>query len=96
MLQEATGVRDDSLKLVRSYAGLGYRGGWQSAWGLPKETEAVATMGSVYVFWAEDIGRWQAALAGLEATGIGHRRMEGFGRVRVCDEFHLILREGAK
>jgi CRISPR-associated protein Csx10 len=96
MLKDATGVKDDSLKLMRSYAGLGYRGGWQNAWGLPKETEAVATMGSVYVFWTEDLGRWQAALADLEALGIGHRRTEGFGRVRVCDEFHLILREGAK
>jgi len=96
MLQEATGVRDESLRLWRSYAGLGYRGGWQSAWGLPKETEAVATMGSVYVFWTEDMTKWQTALADLEALGIGYRRTEGFGRVRVCDDFHLILREGAK
>jgi CRISPR-associated protein Csx10 len=96
MLRGATRVNDDSLRLLRSYAGLDYRGGWQSAWGLPKETEAVVTMGSVYVFCAKDIGKWQTALADLEATGIGDRRAEGFGRVRVCDKFHLILREGAK
>ena len=96
MLQEAAGVRDASLKLIRSYATYGYRGGWQSAWGLPKEVEVTARMGSCYVFWTQDIGLWEPALARLEITGIGERRAEGFGRVRVCDEFHLILKEVAR
>lgn len=96
MLREAARVQDASLKLIRSYATYGYRGGWQSAWGLPKEVEVTARMGSCYVFWTQDIGLWEPALAQLEITGVGERRAEGFGRVRVCDEFHLILREVAR
>jgi len=96
MLKEATGLADDSLELRRSYATYGYRGGWQSAWGLPKDTEVTAAMGSCYMFWTTEIGRWEKALADLEARGVGERRAEGFGQVRVCDEIHLILREVAQ
>ena len=96
MLKEATGVADDSLELRRSYATYGYRGGWQSAWGLPKDVEVTAVMGSCYVFWTADIDKWEQALVDLEARGVGERRAEGFGQVRVCDEAHLILREVAQ
>jgi len=93
MLKEVTGIADDSLVLVRSYAGYGYRGGWNAVWRLPKVTEVIASMGSVYVYWTADIEKWLPALAKLEEHGLGARRAEGFGRVRVCDEFHLIKRE---
>ncbi|HIQ05559.1 MAG TPA: CRISPR-associated RAMP protein Csx10 [Anaerolineae bacterium] len=96
MLKEATGIADDSLVLVRSYAGYGYRGGWNAVWELPKVTEVIASMGSVYVYWTADIDKWLPALAKLEVHGVGERRAEGFGRVRVCDEFHLIRREEPK
>lgn len=93
MLKEATGIADDSLVLVRSYAGYGYRGGWNAVWELPKVTEVIASMGSVYVYWTADIDKWLPALAKLEVHGLGGRRAEGFGRMQVCDEFHLIRRE---
>jgi CRISPR-associated protein Csx10 len=93
MLKETAGIADESLVLVRSYAGYGYRGGWNAVWELPKVTEVIASMGSVYLYWTADIDKWLPALAELEVHGLGERRAEGFGRVRVSDEFHLIRRE---
>lgn len=84
------------LTLVRSYAGYSYRSGWQGAWGLPKETAATTRAGSLFLFHTKDLKSWAEALARLEEDGIGARRGEGFGRVRVCDEFHTVMREEAK
>src|SRR5205807_438105 len=42
------GLRD--AHLVRCYAAAEYRGGWNTAWGLPKDTELAARMGSVYLY----------------------------------------------
>jgi CRISPR-associated protein Csx10 len=81
-------------QLIRSFAGYDYRGGWNTAWGLPKNTEVIARMGSVYLFWTESMD--YDALIRLEREGVGEGRAAGFGRVRVCDEFHTILWEGAK
>jgi CRISPR-associated protein Csx10 len=87
-LQDAT--------LLRCYATAEYRGGWNTAWGLPKDTELVARMGSAYVYHtprkADDQSLLQA-LGDLETKGVGERRVEGFGHVRVCDEFHLRIQE---
>lgn len=63
-------------------------GGWSAAWGLPKRTALAAVGGSVYIFRTEHIGPWYEALAMIEAHGLGDRREEGFGAVRVCDPFH--------
>jgi CRISPR-associated protein Csx10 len=90
-LRAATGME---AKLVRSFAFYDYRGGWNTAWGLPKDTEVVTKMGSVYLFWAQGLD--YAALAKLEREGIGEACAAGFGRVRICDEFHTIFREEAK
>ncbi|MCS6861052.1 MAG: hypothetical protein NZT92_12115 [Abditibacteriales bacterium] len=62
--------------------------GWSEAWGLPKPPALAATAGSVYVFRTDDISAWHDALTQIEAHGIGARREEGFGAVRVCDPFH--------
>lgn len=83
-----------NAQLVRSFATYDYRGGWNTAWGLPKDTEVVSKMGSAYLFHAGNLD--YAALARLEETGIGNHREVGLGRVRICDGFHLILREGAR
>jgi CRISPR-associated protein Csx10 len=91
---EMLGPAGDGATLVRCYATADYRGGWNTAWGLPKDTELVAQMGSVYVYHSprrsEDTG-WLAALTELEEQGIGERRVEGFGQVRVCEEFHQVI-----
>src|SRR4051794_10073945 len=95
LLRAATGVDDPSLTLVRAYAEPDWRGGWQAAWGLPRPTELVARRGSCYLFRTANAAAWTAALEALEATGVGARTAEGYGEVRVCDPFHLVLREHA-
>ncbi|MCS6862325.1 MAG: CRISPR-associated RAMP protein Csx10 [Abditibacteriales bacterium] len=87
-LQDAT--------LLRCYATADYRGGWNTGWGLPKDTELVAKMGSVYVYHAPynlDDTTWLNALRDLEEQGVGEKRVEGYGQVRVCDEFHREIQE---
>lgn len=90
MLREATGL-DAEIDLLRSFAASGIAGGYHVTWPGPKPTEVSTLMGSVFVFIAPnglsetDIGR----LADLQMDGIGMRRAEGYGQVRICDEFHL-------
>ena len=88
MLQDMTRC-DTELTLVRSFASYGYAGGWNAVWRLPKDTELVTNMGSVFVFHTSDIDAWIPALQGLEDTGIGNRREEGYGQITICDPFHL-------
>jgi CRISPR-associated protein Csx10 len=95
LLRAATGVSDPSLALVRASAAPAWRGGWNAAWGLPRPTELVAHRGSCYLFRTADIVAWTAALEALERHGIGQRTAEGYGQLRVCDPFHLVLREQA-
>jgi CRISPR-associated protein Csx10 len=48
-------------------------------------------MGSVFVFQARSSLTLDdcARLAQLQGAGIGERRAEGYGQVRICDAFHL-------
>ncbi|MDQ3918622.1 MAG: CRISPR-associated RAMP protein Csx10 [Acidobacteriota bacterium] len=97
-----TGMLGDAGRnatLIRCYAAAAYRGGWNTAWRLPKDTELVARMGSVYVYHTSDTvdnASWPAALRALEERGVGERRREGFGAVRVCDDFHGMIQEVGK
>jgi hypothetical protein len=34
-----------------------------------------------------------ASLSKLDEQGVGERRIEGFGQVRVCEEFHQAIQE---
>jgi CRISPR-associated protein Csx10 len=95
LLRAAAGVADPSLTLVRAYAEAGWRAGWNAAWELPRPTELVAQRGSSYLFRTTDLGAWTAALEALERQGIGQRTAEGYGRIRICDSFHLVLRDQA-
>ncbi|MBX5490437.1 MAG: CRISPR-associated RAMP protein Csx10 [Chloroflexi bacterium] len=94
-LQAALNVDDPSLALVRAYAAPAWRSGWHGGWALPRPPELGARRGSCFLFRTADLARWETALARLEAHGLGVRTTEGFGDVRVCDPFHLILREQA-
>ena len=95
MLKDMTGCKTD-LTLVRSFASYNYAGGWNAAWGLPKGTDLVTQMGSVFVFHTPDIDAWFPELQTLENIGIGNRREEGFGQVLICDPFHLQMQEKVK
>ena len=93
MLREATGVVDDSLKLLRAYASYDYRGGWNTGQRLPKDTDLVTRMGSVWVFQVDNLAPWLGPLADMEVRGVGERTAEGFGEVVICDAFHVAGKE---
>jgi CRISPR-associated protein Csx10 len=88
MLKEATGIE---ATLLRSFTMTKNVGGWNVSWSLPKPTNLAVMMGSLYVFQSkyklED--KHFDQLEFLERNGIGERRTEGYGQVRVCDEFHV-------
>ena len=95
MLQEIAEC-DTSVELIRSFASYDYAGGWNAAWGLPKETELITKMGSLFLFHTPDIDSWIPALKTLESKGIGNRCEEGFGQILICDPFHLRMRKQVK
>lgn len=87
-LEQLTGVKS---RLLRAFTTTKTVGGWHSLWQRPKTAEAAVLMGGLYVFQTDaplataDCER----LAALQHDGIGERRAEGFGQVRICDAFHL-------
>ena len=95
MLQEMASCETE-VTLIRSFASYDYVGGWNAAWRLPKETDLVTKIGSVFVFHTPDIEAWISALQTLENNGIGNRREEGFGQITICDPFHLRSRKQVK
>ncbi len=65
--------------------------GWQELWGTPRTNEYAIDLGSVFFFSSSrpldnDL---LAALWRIEEDGLGRRRSEGFGRIRISDPFHL-------
>lgn len=88
-LKAITGIE---ATLIRSFTTTKTVGGYHTQWHRPKPTNVAVSMGSVYVFAtaetlkAEEIEK----LAALQHDGIGERRQEGYGQVRICDEFHLL------
>jgi len=83
------------VKLEMAYSSYAYCSGWNAAWGLAKDVELVNAMGSVFLFSIPktEQNNWIDPLAELEQSGIGERTSEGFGQIRVCDEFHQVMRE---
>jgi CRISPR-associated protein Csx10 len=64
--------------------------GWNELWGMPKTNEYAIETGSVFLFScskAPDEALLRSLYA-LEEQGIGRRRAEGFGRIRISDSFH--------
>lgn len=95
MLCRFAQVTDNTLKLHAAYTSYDYVSGWNSAWGLMKDVELVTTKGSVYLFSTQNIELWSKPLATLEQKGIGERTLEGFGKIEICNLFHIIFREDA-
>jgi CRISPR-associated protein Csx10 len=95
LLQEATKSEQHpgvQATLLRSFTTTSIVGGWNVTWQRPKPTSIATTMGSVFVFQAAQPLNDDAceALARLQVEGIGERRQEGYGQVRICDEFHFM------
>ncbi|MBE9067525.1 CRISPR-associated RAMP protein Csx10 [Leptolyngbya cf. ectocarpi LEGE 11479] len=93
MLAQALDIDQDSLMLHASHSSYGYRSGWNAAWGLPKDVELITPIGSTFLFSMPEVNPCYKALAELEKHGIGQRTEEGYGQVRVCHEFHQVMRE---
>jgi len=90
MLQQAARIATP-LRLVRAFTGSTIIAGWSTLWQRPKATAPGVTMGSLFVFQAEkplEEADYEA-LARLQIDGIGERRQEGYGQIRICDEFHI-------
>jgi CRISPR-associated protein Csx10 len=65
--------------------------GWQASWKLPKPEDVAAAMGGVFLYryMGDDARGISDYLENLMRHGIGLRRAEGFGRLRVCDPIHI-------
>jgi CRISPR-associated protein Csx10 len=88
-LEVVNGLDASGTKRPLMFTGPTIVSGWSEAWGLPKPPALAAVAGSGYVFFTSDIKVWHEALRTIEGYGIGSRREEGFGAVRICDPFHL-------
>ncbi|EFO81933.1 hypothetical protein OSCT_0082 [Oscillochloris trichoides DG-6] len=89
MLREETGIH---ATCIRAFTTPTMIGGWNVTWQKPKPTAIATALGSLFVFQANEPlsdSQYQA-LADLQARGIGERRQEGYGQIRICDEFHLL------
>lgn len=85
-LQAATGLH---ARLIQSLANAQVVGGWNARWNRHRTTSLAAAAGGVFTFCTRaSLAELSAALAPLEQAGIGRRRSEGFGLIRICDEFH--------
>ena len=98
MLAPLLNLDADDIRCHIAYSSHDYRSGWNAAWGLPKDTELVTKMGGAMLFSVDSrkLESCYEPLAKLEKVGIGSRCSEGYGQLKVCDEFHLVMREAAK
>ena len=69
------------------------RGGWSTAWGLPRSRQIGLAPGAVFLFRVDNddpalIRQLLHRLLGLEREGIGQDRERGAGRLMVCAPFH--------
>lgn len=95
MLCQFAGVTDSSLQLHAAYSSYDYRSGWNTAWGLMKDVELITNKGAVYLFSTTEEDTWFRIVEYLEIRGVGERTCEGFGQIKLCNEFHLVFRERA-
>jgi CRISPR-associated protein Csx10 len=63
--------------------------GWNAMARIPKEDAIAIEKGSVFVFSANNQNDLIDGLYNAEVNGIGRRKGEGFGRLTVCDPFHI-------
>jgi CRISPR-associated protein Csx10 len=97
MLKQSTNLSSSEIKLEMVYSSYDYRSGWNAAWGLPKDVELVTKLGGVFLYSIPQSEKetWCKKLTDMELWGVGDRTNEGFGQIRVCDEFHQVMREAS-
>lgn len=84
------GLKNENLKfnLKRSFINTGKLEGFNIINGVRKVDELIFTKGSVFTYIIEEnaCDSILEKLAKIEANGLGLRKNEGFGRVRICSE----------
>lgn len=90
-IESATAMR---LKLEGCFTATRTVSGWNAALRLPKNDVTAIKMGAAFFYSIEGLTDHEShvvvdKLTRLETYGLGARRTEGFGRVVVCDPFHL-------
>lgn len=85
---------------LMSWFSLGWTvAGWHAAAGVPRSEQIAIAPGSCFLFGRDvaniDMVALQSAAVRLEEEGIGERRIEGMGEVRVCQAIHAENAEGA-
>lgn len=95
LLSNWTGLPANALEVRQSFQDVTWLGGWNAALGLPKPDALSLAAGSCWLFRVVGEARDEVMLAlqRLEDQGIGERRQEGFGVVRVCDPLHWQVQE---
>jgi len=95
MLAWEAGFERGALELIGSFTESHQVSGWNTAMRTPKAKVSAIRMGSAFLYSARGVHEQHLVemLTGLEARGIGSRRAEGFGRVKVCDPFHVEARK---
>jgi CRISPR-associated protein Csx10 len=65
--------------------------GWSAAWGMARPATTALAAGGVLLLRAprSQHSELLTLLAALETDGLGERRAEGWGEIRVCDPFHV-------
>ncbi|MHB8597670.1 MAG: type III-D CRISPR-associated RAMP protein Csx10 [Ktedonobacteraceae bacterium] len=83
-------VPGDTFEQVYQAASTQRVTGWNELWGTPKANDYAIETGSVFLFScsSKPDNTFLRALYDLEEQGIGQRRAEGFGRIRISDPFH--------
>ncbi len=92
ILAAELGVPANILKLKKAFSRFITVDGFSGIHKLPLESEIAIEKGSAFLFEikaTDEMDKIKNSLQRLEEVGIGFRRNEGFGRLIVCDGYHL-------
>jgi len=81
-----------SFKMVESYCSTRIVKGWSNVHKLTKDNDLAIVKGSTFLFKTDkdiDVEKLITYLKNIEQSGIGERKIEGFGEVIICHPFHL-------
>ncbi len=89
------GVEAHHLQLETCFTETHVVTGWNAALRAPKTDALAIRMGATFLYTATGIAEQTLLdqLLAIETRGLGARRTEGFGRVKVCDPFHVEARK---
>ncbi len=82
------------FKLLRCFLSTHIVSGWNNALKLPQENAMAISKGSVFLYMSDHLPaeKEKASLINMldkiEQYGLGEYKNKGFGKIKVCDEFH--------